>query len=120
MHVFLCTVFLGLVTLPPDAQAQSADDVTKLISRLIELDSIDLAKDVRFRASLEPSLHALHADESTSQSKGDAAHSTMIGNGPRPLCSPRPFVLPETRHPRPPLRAANPNEIFLVAGIGPG
>lgn len=46
------------------AQAQTADDLTKLIDRLIELDSIDLAKEVKFRAGLEPSLYAFDADES--------------------------------------------------------
>lgn len=44
--------------------AQTADDVTKLIDRLVELDSIDLAKDVKYRAGLAPPLLALDADES--------------------------------------------------------
>ena len=66
MRAFLYALFLGLVALPPGAaQAQSADDVAKLIGRLIELDSIDLAKGVKFRAGLDPSLHELDADEST-------------------------------------------------------
>ena len=65
MGVFRCIVFLGLVALPrASAHGQSADDVAKLIDRLIELDSIDIAKDVKFRAGLEPSLYALDADES--------------------------------------------------------
>ena len=42
----------------------TADDISKLIDRLVQLDSIDLAKDVKFRAGLEPSLHAFDADES--------------------------------------------------------
>ncbi|MSQ94209.1 MAG: hypothetical protein EXR98_06595 [Gemmataceae bacterium] len=46
------------------AHAQTADDVSKLIDRLVQLDSIDLAKDVKFRAGLEPSLHAFDSDES--------------------------------------------------------
>ena len=46
------------------AQAQTADDVSKLIDRLIQLDSIDVARDVKFRAGLEPSLYAFDADES--------------------------------------------------------
>lgn len=50
--------------LPADCRAQSADDITKLIGRLMELDSIDVAKNVKFRAGLEPSLHAYDADES--------------------------------------------------------
>lgn len=46
------------------ACAQTAEDLTRLIDRLVDLDSIDLAKDVKFRPGLEPSLHALDADES--------------------------------------------------------
>lgn len=46
------------------AQGPTEDDLTKLIHRLIELDSIDLAPLVKFRAGLEPSLHTLDADES--------------------------------------------------------
>jgi hypothetical protein len=37
-------------------------DLTKLIERLIDLDSIDLAPRVKFRAGLEPSLHTFDAD----------------------------------------------------------
>lgn len=44
-------------------RAQAADDLTKLIGRLVELDSIDVAKDVKFRAGLEPPLFAFEADE---------------------------------------------------------
>lgn len=54
---------LGLL-LSDSAQAQTESDLTKLIERLIELDSIDLAKEVKFRPGLEPSLYALNADES--------------------------------------------------------
>jgi hypothetical protein len=50
--------------LPAQANAQSADDVTKLVERLVELDSIDVAKNVKYRADLEPPLFALDADES--------------------------------------------------------
>lgn len=46
------------------ARAQTADDLTELIQRLIALDSIELAKEVKFRPGLEPSLHAFDADES--------------------------------------------------------
>ncbi len=46
------------------APAQTADDLTALINRLVELDSIDVARDVKFREGLEPSLAALDADES--------------------------------------------------------
>lgn len=64
MRRFLCLVCLGLLAIQPDARAQTADDITKLIERLIELDSIDLSKNVRYRAGLEPSLYAYDADES--------------------------------------------------------
>ena len=47
------------------AQAQAPDEVTNLIKRLVELDSIDIAKEVKFRPGLEPPLHALDADESS-------------------------------------------------------
>src|SRR5262245_24191210 len=54
-----------LLALEPDAaKAQTAEEVSKLIQRLIDLDSIDLAKQVKFRAGLEPSLHMVDADES--------------------------------------------------------
>jgi hypothetical protein len=46
------------------AHAQTAEELTALIERLIQLDSIDLAKDVKFRPGLEPSLYAFDADES--------------------------------------------------------
>lgn len=45
-------------------RAQTADDVGKLIDRLVQLDSIDIAKNVKFRAGVEPSLFAFDADES--------------------------------------------------------
>ncbi|MCI0376259.1 MAG: conotoxin [Gemmataceae bacterium] len=64
MRCFLFIVLLTLLASPPDAEAQTADEVTKLIQRLVELDSIDLAKDVKFRAGLEPPLYMLDADES--------------------------------------------------------
>ncbi|MBM3981445.1 MAG: hypothetical protein FJ304_14395 [Planctomycetes bacterium] len=56
------SVALLLASAP--ARGQSPDDVTKFIDRLIELDSIDIAKDVKFRSGLEPPLHYLDADES--------------------------------------------------------
>jgi len=46
------------------AQGQTEEDVNKLIQRLVELDSIDLARDVKFQYGLEPSLYTLDADES--------------------------------------------------------
>ena len=65
MRLFLCFGLLGLLALRPNpAHAQTADDLTKMIDRLVELDSIDLAKDVKFRAGLEPPLHEVDADES--------------------------------------------------------
>ncbi|MEX2214625.1 MAG: hypothetical protein WD768_10880 [Phycisphaeraceae bacterium] len=46
------------------ASAQTADEMTALIDRLVQLDSIDIARDVKFRPGLAPSLHELDADES--------------------------------------------------------
>jgi hypothetical protein len=65
MRHTLLLAFAGLLCFHTDsAQAQTADEVSKLIDRLIQLDSIDLAKNVKFRAGLEPSLFDLDADES--------------------------------------------------------
>ena len=65
MRFSLCLVVVGVLAFQPSTvRAQSADELTKLIDRLIELDSIDLAKNVKFRPGLEPSLHAFDADES--------------------------------------------------------
>jgi hypothetical protein len=65
MRCSLCLVVVGLLAFKPGAaQAQTADEVTKLIHRLIDLDSIDLAKEVKYCAGLEPSLHMFDADES--------------------------------------------------------
>jgi hypothetical protein len=62
------SVYLALLVLPWSASAvpaQTADDVTKLIERLSDLDSIDLCKlGVKYRAGLQPTLAALDADES--------------------------------------------------------
>jgi hypothetical protein len=44
--------------------AQTPQELTQLIGRLVELDSIDIAKEVRFRPGLEPPLNTLDADES--------------------------------------------------------
>jgi hypothetical protein len=49
---------------PAPGHGPTEQDLTKLISRLVELDSIDLAPQVKFRVGLEPPLHALDADES--------------------------------------------------------
>lgn len=49
---------------PAAVQGPTEADLTRLIERLIELDSIDLAPKIKFRAGLEPSLHTLEADES--------------------------------------------------------
>lgn len=57
-------VVIALAAKPAAAQGPTDADLTKLIERLIELDSIDLAPKVKFRAGLEPPLHALDADES--------------------------------------------------------
>lgn len=65
LRYVLSLVVLGSLALrPAGAQAPTEADLTKLIERLIELDSIDLAPLVKFRAGLEPSLHTLDADES--------------------------------------------------------
>jgi hypothetical protein len=65
MRRFLFIALLGLLGLQPArVEAQTAEDLTKLIDRLIELDSIDLSKNVKFRPGLEPSLYAVDADES--------------------------------------------------------
>ena len=62
----LKSILLLLMLLSPcGARAQTADDLGKLIERLVELDSIDLARDVKFRAGLEPVLFAVDADESS-------------------------------------------------------
>ena len=50
---------------PSRARAQTPDELTKLVDKLVELDSIDLAKNVKFRPGLEPPLHEMDADEST-------------------------------------------------------
>jgi len=61
----LCLVVFGSLALKPaSGQGSTADDLTRLIDRLIELDSIDLAPRVKFRPGLVPSLHTLDADES--------------------------------------------------------
>lgn len=66
MRASLSLALLGALWLPgAAAQAPTADDLTKLIERLIELDSIELIdRGVKFRPGLEPSLHAVDADES--------------------------------------------------------
>lgn len=59
---FVVIALLGAT--PAVAESPTDAHLTKLIERLIELDSIDLAPKVKFRAGLEPSLHAVDADES--------------------------------------------------------
>src|SRR5262245_18019815 len=66
MRRLLVVALLGLSWLAQaPAQNPEAADLTKLIERLIELDSIDLTKELKFRPGLEPALHALDADESS-------------------------------------------------------
>jgi hypothetical protein len=56
---------LGLLSSAGAGSAQTAEDLTKQIERLVALDSIDLCKfDIKYRPSLEPPLDALDADES--------------------------------------------------------
>src|SRR5262245_749563 len=65
MHGALCLTLAALLwPAGGTAPAQTPEELTKLIERLIDLDSIDLSKGVKFRPGLEPSLHALDADES--------------------------------------------------------
>lgn len=65
MRSFFCVLVLGSIALQPvAAQEPTEADLTKLIERLIELDSVDLAPKVKFRAGLEPSLQAFEANES--------------------------------------------------------
>lgn len=59
-----CLVVASFVFVPLAATAQTPDDISQLINRVIELDSIDVAKEVKFRAGLEPPLYTLEADES--------------------------------------------------------
>lgn len=60
-----CLTLIMLSCLAGKTRAQTADDLTKLIERLVELDSIDLCKfGVKYRDGLEPSLAAVDADES--------------------------------------------------------
>lgn len=80
MRLFPCLVVLGLLT-SSTASAQTADDVEQLIKRLVELDSIDIAKDVKYRAGLEPPLFALDADESAMKVLA-APHEIMGRNQP--------------------------------------
>ncbi len=57
-------ILIALLFAAAAASAQTADDITALINRLVDLDSIDVARDVKFREGLTPSLHELDADES--------------------------------------------------------
>src|SRR5688572_6046788 len=67
MRSVLVLVAAAVVTItlrPAAARAQTADEVSQLIQRLVELDSIDVAKGVKYRAGLQPSLCAADVDES--------------------------------------------------------
>lgn len=64
MRTLLLVLASGFAGLTCHAPAQTPDDISRLIGRLVELDSIDLAKDVKFRPGLAPPLHTLDADES--------------------------------------------------------
>lgn len=63
MRAMLCLFVFALHGAPVRAQGPTEDDLTKLINRLVDLDSIDLAPLVKHRAGLEPGLHAFDADE---------------------------------------------------------
>jgi hypothetical protein len=59
------TAWLAVFCFAGAARAQTADEVTMLITRLHDLGSIDLCQfGVKYRAGLEPSLAAVGADES--------------------------------------------------------
>lgn len=62
--LFFCSLIIFCFTVSTKLQAQTAEDITQLVQRVIELDSIDVAKEVKYRAGLEPTLFALDADES--------------------------------------------------------
>lgn len=57
-------LLLWLTAMPAAAQGPTEADLTRLIERLMELDSIDLAPKIKFRAGFEPPLFAFDADES--------------------------------------------------------
>lgn len=59
-----CVLVLGWSALPRPVHGQTPADVTRWIERLVELDSLDLAKDIKYRPGLQPALHTLDADES--------------------------------------------------------
>ncbi len=56
-------LFILALFMPSVLRAQTPEDLKKLIARLDDLDSIDIAKNVKFREGLLPSLHELDADE---------------------------------------------------------
>jgi hypothetical protein len=59
-------VLLAVLLLWPGLlSAQTPEDVERLIRRVIELDSMDITRDVKFRAGFEPLLAAADADESS-------------------------------------------------------
>lgn len=62
--VALLTLVYSQAPAQAPTAAPTAESLTALIQRLIELDSIDVAKNVHFRAGLEPSLYTFEADES--------------------------------------------------------
>jgi hypothetical protein len=73
---------LGFALLAPTAlRAQTPEDVKKLIARLDDLDSIDIARNVKFREGLVPSLHELDADE-TDMKVLDNAYQVFGRNKP--------------------------------------
>lgn len=62
MRIVLSLV--GFALLAPGAiRAQTPEEIKKVVARLDDLDSIDIAKNVKFREGLIPALHELDADE---------------------------------------------------------
>ena len=62
--LYRCAGLAMVLFFPLLSPAQTAEEITQLIGRLVELDSIDLAQGIKFRPGLEPSLSELDADES--------------------------------------------------------
>jgi hypothetical protein len=67
MRAFVGIIWVAVIMFPAVASAQTADEVAELIQRLVDLDSVDVAKEVKFRAGIEPPLFAADADESAAK-----------------------------------------------------
>lgn len=65
MRILFWAALMAIVLRAPTAHGQTADELTRWIERLVDFDSADLTKNVKFRAGLEPPLFAADADESS-------------------------------------------------------